>query len=518
MKGQRFIFNTMNRDMDLEKAKNYLLSHDWYCQSAGAKVIYISFPMKSIFSMRIFGERIPIGYDIKAYLGEGIMNDYITKQSLVEVALYYWEKQQKDQNFIYKLEENCQKKYVVSLLACDGRVRKTNFEKLSNDNFLEIFQDFSEKYFAFWQEMIFLDSYDYAGEALLNKVLGDERGLISNEDLATLLAPVKVSFLQKERLAVLKLAQKIEKNEALRKDCLEKGHALVMNKNLWLEKELKAVSQKFHWIENDYAVFSFLESEYFFKKVLTLLTERDKMEVEIRMFEEIRDIENKKKIIASKNHLSKKFIEVADYFAQLGSLRDQRKSYNQLCSGTIEIFAKEFSQRSGIGLQQVEQLFYDELAEIFSSDLIVEKSQKRLGGFFYFPDKTGEKISEFYGNSARQLNALIRSGIGGKLSGRVAFMGKKGGIAKIIRDKRDFYKMEKGDILIAPNTRPEYVPIMKIAGAIVTEEGGITCHAAIVSRELKIPCIVGVQGVTNALKDGDLVEVDAVRGIIIRRF
>ena len=55
---------------------------------------------------------------------------------------------------------------------------------------------------------------------------------------------------------------------------------------------------------------------------------------------------------------------------------------------------------------------------------------------------------------------------------------------------------------------------MRLASAIVTEEGGITSHAAIVSRELKIPAVVGVQGILDAVKDGDTVEVDAVHGVV----
>jgi len=61
---------------------------------------------------------------------------------------------------------------------------------------------------------------------------------------------------------------------------------------------------------------------------------------------------------------------------------------------------------------------------------------------------------------------------------------------------------------------PEYMPIIRKAKAIVTEIGGITCHAAIVSRELKKPCIIGVKNATNIIKDGDEVEVDADEGII----
>jgi len=63
-------------------------------------------------------------------------------------------------------------------------------------------------------------------------------------------------------------------------------------------------------------------------------------------------------------------------------------------------------------------------------------------------------------------------------------------------------------------TRPEHIVAMKKAKAIVTNEGGITCHAAIVSRELGIPCIIGTKIATKVLKDGDLVEVDAGQGIV----
>ena len=75
-------------------------------------------------------------------------------------------------------------------------------------------------------------------------------------------------------------------------------------------------------------------------------------------------------------------------------------------------------------------------------------------------------------------------------------------------------KMQKGEILVASMTRPEYVPAMKKAVAIVTDEGGLMSHAAIVSRELGIPCIVGTKIATSTLKTGDIVEVDADKGIV----
>ena len=63
-------------------------------------------------------------------------------------------------------------------------------------------------------------------------------------------------------------------------------------------------------------------------------------------------------------------------------------------------------------------------------------------------------------------------------------------------------------------TRVEFVPMMRKAKAIITDEGGIACHAAIVSRELRVPCIIGTKIATHVLKDGDLVEVDIEEGIV----
>ena len=68
--------------------------------------------------------------------------------------------------------------------------------------------------------------------------------------------------------------------------------------------------------------------------------------------------------------------------------------------------------------------------------------------------------------------------------------------------------------MVSHTTNPNIVPAMKKAKAIVTNAGGVTCHAAVVSRELKIPCVVGTKIATQALKDGDQIEVDASKGLV----
>ncbi|MFA5357119.1 MAG: phosphoenolpyruvate synthase, partial [Candidatus Omnitrophota bacterium] len=77
---------------------------------------------------------------------------------------------------------------------------------------------------------------------------------------------------------------------------------------------------------------------------------------------------------------------------------------------------------------------------------------------------------------------------------------------------RELEKVQKDDIMIATMTTPDMVPAMKRAGAIITDDGGPTCHAAIVARELKVPCIVGTRFATTNIKEGDLITVDANKG------
>jgi pyruvate, water dikinase len=98
------------------------------------------------------------------------------------------------------------------------------------------------------------------------------------------------------------------------------------------------------------------------------------------------------------------------------------------------------------------------------------------------------------------------------LKGSAASPGMVSGPVKIMEDPSQIFKIIKGDILVAKMTTPDYVPAMKRAIAIVTDQGGRTSHAAIVSRELGIPCVVGATNATLLLKDGQIVTVDGSTG------
>ncbi|MBI2125577.1 phosphoenolpyruvate synthase [Candidatus Woesearchaeota archaeon] len=100
------------------------------------------------------------------------------------------------------------------------------------------------------------------------------------------------------------------------------------------------------------------------------------------------------------------------------------------------------------------------------------------------------------------------------LKGETASSGVYAGPVKIVREPSELNKVQKGDVLVTAMTTPDMVPAMQRAGAIVTNEGGMTCHAAIVSREMGTPCIVGTEHATDLLKDGEVITVHATRGIV----
>lgn len=118
----------------------------------------------------------------------------------------------------------------------------------------------------------------------------------------------------------------------------------------------------------------------------------------------------------------------------------------------------------------------------------------------------GQKKPEERGGKMGEAKMIVRG------------LGSSPGIGKgkvvILSGPKEIGKVQKGDVLVTEMTTPDFVPAMKKASAIVTNSGGMTCHAAIVSREMGIPCIVGTRNGTQLLKEGQFVTVDATRGMV----
>lgn len=128
---------------------------------------------------------------------------------------------------------------------------------------------------------------------------------------------------------------------------------------------------------------------------------------------------------------------------------------------------------------------------------------------------SGEKAEA----DASQLEELTKVRVdekGSVIRGTTASQGKYKGKVRVITEFEDLKKVESGDVLVVSATRPAYNQYVAKAGAIVTDERSVTSHAAIVAREFKIPCVVGTAIATKVLKDGDIVQVDADKGEIIK--
>jgi pyruvate,water dikinase len=94
--------------------------------------------------------------------------------------------------------------------------------------------------------------------------------------------------------------------------------------------------------------------------------------------------------------------------------------------------------------------------------------------------------------------------------------GRASGRVRVIRKPDEGSALARGEVLVAPMTNPDWVPVLRRAGALVTDGGGMTCHAAIVARELGVPCVVGTRNATTVLRDGETVTVDGGKGAVTR--
>ncbi|MFH1253706.1 MAG: PEP-utilizing enzyme [Candidatus Uhrbacteria bacterium] len=120
-------------------------------------------------------------------------------------------------------------------------------------------------------------------------------------------------------------------------------------------------------------------------------------------------------------------------------------------------------------------------------------------------------LSEVVNNSVQALNFEGDE----ELHGQIGCLGVARGRVRVVAfDKVTETALSSDEVLVCPMTTPEYLPLMQQAAAIVTDQGGILSHAAIIARELKKPCVVGTKKATTVLHDGDFVEVDAERGIV----
>lgn len=214
---------------------------------------------------------------------------------------------------------------------------------------------------------------------------------------------------------------------------------------------------------------------------------------------------------------------------RMGQIKNSGRSFlNSIFFGAEALLPrllKNLEQRFGVPERVLQQYSREEILGLFDNRRVSDAEIGRRDDAFYILGKDGgttiktgpearKEIREFTDDTTRKHSTVIK--------GTSIHSGKVQGTARIFRASYDnfdvlqqlMHTVQQGDILVAETTSPELMPACKKAAAIVTNQGGMLSHAAIVSRELNIPCIVGASNATEVIKDGDLVEVDADNGIV----
>jgi phosphohistidine swiveling domain-containing protein len=304
-----------------------------------------------------------------------------------------------------------------------------------------------------------------------------------NEIFATLITPSRRSFVSQEERALLAIPGGAQNRAALER------HAA-----------------KYFWIENSYAGPKYLSASDFRKKLLSLQRVKTKsaatqLKFSYRFSPELRTLR-----------------QIIDYCA---TWQDERKALVFKNISLAGLVLREVARRLG---QPADSLYYLGLAEIKGlrslADLpaLMPVLQERRKGCLIVIQGPSDKIIS--GPDYRRLLAgrqrLLKDEVITEqdLHGTVANTGTARGRVRLIKNLASLQKFRSGEILVASMTRPEYMSAIKKAAAIVTDEGGITCHAAIIARELNIPCVIGTKVATQVLKDGLIAEVRANHGLV----
>jgi len=393
-------------------------------------------------------------------------------------------------------------KRIVKFNKIMVQVDKTNFTACSNQELLKLYHLWYNAYLQEYGIAIgFQDAFSMTeGDFLrpkLEKVIKD-RGYSEklNEFYLALVSPVTESFIAREYHDRILIALKQKQKKDISKD---------------LQKHIK----KYHWLHNNYAQDICL-GEDFFRQQLQELEQKDLKKELQKVENEFKEVKKKKQQVLKLLKLNKEEQNLIDITETFAYMQDERKKYVLMATHYENKFIEEFGRRLGLSKKYMEYTYIYELENLLKQkkiDTSIFEERKNyciavytLQGYEVISGKQAKEIHEQL--FEKKLDALT------EVKGVIACKGKATGPVKIVQKIHDLINVKQGDILLASMTRPEMAIAMKKAAAIVTDEGGITSHAAVISRELRIPCIIGTKIATKIFKDGDVVEVDAEKGTV----
>ena len=376
---------------------------------------------------------------------------------------------------------------------------------IDNQTLNQVYQSWFKMYLDFWTIGLLPELANWGAEVILKQRL---LKIVPRQDFSKvfekLSAPEKLSFYQQADLELLILRKYYK------------------NKKAFAQK-LREYQQNHFWQLNSYSHSKVLSVEYFKKEFLRYSSSTASTKIrELKLYGHKVTLEKKK--IIKQFHLDRQTVEIASRLSFCVWWQDLRKFYIFWANHCVDVFLKEFSKRHGVNFSDLHFYNAQEISKLSASGAKVKNqilnSRKKLVICHY--SKQHNRLDYISGARAK---AIKKKFIDTKskfdhlqeMKGLTVSLGKTvRGRVKIITSPKNIGKMKQGDVLVAGMTSPDYIAAIKKASAIITDAGGMTAHAAIVSRELKIPCIVNTKIATKVLRDGDLVEVDSKHGMITK--
>lgn len=266
-----------------------------------------------------------------------------------------------------------------------------------------------------------------------------------------------------------------------------------------------------------------LGREYFESEIINILGKVNDPEGEIkRMKDEGKKAKELLAMTLKEIRASNKLEKLVNYLQEYIYLRTYRK--NSICQAHYYHLPllSELAKRLKLSLDEIKLMSCEEMISGIKGEIDTNEIKSlvgaRSGGWAVCMWQGEAKIitgvKDIIETMERFNIVAASSSMQRTVKGNVASGGIASGRVKVIRKLSEIDKIKEGDVLVTRMTTPDYVVAMRKAVAIVTDEGGITCHAAIVSREFGIPCIVGTKNATQILNDNDWVEVDAQNGVV----
>lgn len=319
----------------------------------------------------------------------------------------------------------------------------------------------------------------------------------------------ELSFIEREHLDFLRICWKTIKEG-------EKG----------IKAMLEDHAKRYYWVTNSYAGAKFLREKDFMDLVRkkTRKTDVARIEEEISLLEnKIGEIRKKRASYIRELKLDRKTVELLDMMCLFGRINDERKETMLRSVAALHLILHEIARRNKIPVEEIVYYSPTEIDELMENSRKIGKDEisRRMASFVLVATSDDPYIDiTFSGNKAAMLIKALES-TKAMVKDIRGFVASSGGMERhtsrvsIIMNPYK-QKFRPGDILVATMTRPEFVPLMRAASGIITDEGGVTCHAAIVARELGIPCIIGTGAATKILKTGDIVSMNMRHGLVER--